>query len=204
MFDALRKDLTGENTVGLLIGAQLGVSPSELTMIVRAATVNPATGEATSTHQYQVTAIGMVEHKLTLGLFNGVGYADEHPLLYHHNAPGVKIFITSPVIDPDALLWAIDAAYGELFGRWRDLTADLNQRADPRAILQNGKGALGTFPAPFAPLVDRLLTEQAIGHQAIMTDPKIGGCVLLALDDSFVIARSFTVQSFDSSTSPAS
>ena len=204
MFDALRSDLEAQNAVGLLIAAQLGASPSELTLIVRSATINATTGEVIPVHQYLVNAVGVVEHKLILGLFNQVGYANDHPLLYHHNAPGVKIFITSPAPDADELLWAIDEAYGEVFGRWRELNADLNQRVDPRAILQNGKGALATVPAPFAPIIDKLLTEQGVGHQVIMTDPKIGGCVLLAFDDSLVIARSFNVQPFDSPLSDSS
>jgi len=194
MFDPIRQELEAENTIGLLIGAQLGASPSELNVIVRTATADRQTGAIHTINQYLITASGTVEHKLTLGLFDGMGYAEQHPLLQHHNATGIKVFITSAVADPDALLWAIDELYTETFGKLRDLNADLNQRADPREVLQNGMGVLATLPAPFAAQVDQLLIEQSIGHQMVPTDPKIGGCALLAFDDSYMIARSFAVQ----------
>src|SRR5579859_4007947 len=150
MFQPIADDLSDESAVGLLLAAQLGNTPTEMALVVRTTLLDRATGSLSPVRQYVIRIGGMVEHKLTLGPFDQVAFVDDHPLLYHHNAPGVRIFISSPAADPDAVLRDIAEAYSRLFNGLRDLRSDLNHRADPRMILQQGMGTLGEVPAPFA------------------------------------------------------
>ncbi len=194
MFKQLFEDLRAENALGLLLAAQLGASPSELLAILRTTTLNPASGELTPIGYYTIQMTSLIEHKITLGPFNHAALIDDHPLLYHHNVVGQKLFITSPAADPETVLDSIAQAHYEMFGRWRTLTDDLNKRIDPQTVLQNGIGLLGEFPRPFAEVVSGILTEHQIGHNRVDGDAKIGLLKLLAFDDSYFVARVFEVK----------
>jgi hypothetical protein len=194
VFTQLLDDLKSENALGLLLAAQLGSSPSELTAVLRTTTLDAASGELTPIGYYTIQMSGVIEHQLTLGPFNDAALIDDHPLLYHHNAPGVKLFIGSPAADADAVLGSIAGAYVQVFGRWRQLTDDLNKRIDADAVLQNGMGVLGEFPQPFVDTISAILTEHGISHNRVEGDPKIGRLKLLAIDDSYFIARVFEVK----------
>jgi len=150
MFEPIAQDLEAENAVGLLLAAQLGNTPSELILMVRTTILDAARGGLRPVGQYVIRLAGLVEHKISLGLFNHMAFVDSHPLLYHHNAPATRFYVTSPASDPDAVLSQLEAAHSEIFGHWRNLLDDLNHRAEPREILGQGMGTLGEMPAPLA------------------------------------------------------
>src|SRR5579863_9696913 len=138
MFEPIVHDLEADNAVGLLLAAQLGNTPSEMILMLRTAILDGAIGGLRPNGQYVIRLAGLVEHKITLGLFNHIAFVNDHPLLYHHNTPGRRIYVTSPAADPDAMLKQIETAHSEMFGQWRNWRDDLNHRAEPGEILAQG------------------------------------------------------------------
>lgn len=193
MFEPIAHDLEAENAVGLLLAAQLGNTPSELILMLRTTILDAALGGLRPVGQYVIRVMGLVEHKLSLGLFNHMAFVDSHPLLYHHNAPAMRIYVTSPAADPETVLDQIEAVHAEMFGRWRDLQDDLNHRVDPHELLRQGMGTLGEVPAPFADAITQVLTANGVTSAQVEGEPKVGHCLLLAFDNSYLIARNFSV-----------
>jgi hypothetical protein len=193
-FGAIVHDLQAENAVGLLLVAQLGSSPSEMLLVVRTVIHDPAVGGLRPLNQYVIKLVGLVEHKISLGLFNHLALVEDHPLLHHHNAPNVRIYLSSAAADPDTVLGEIEDTHFEMFGRWRELGDDLNHRIAPHELLKAGMGTLGEFPAPFADALCEVLKTHDISYTATPGEQKIGRCYLLAFDNSYLIARGFTVE----------
>ncbi len=202
MFAPIARELEAENAVGLLLAAQLGNTPSELILMLRTTILDAALGGLRPVGQHVIRLAGLVEHKITLGLFNHMAFVDDHPLLYHHNAPAIRIYVSSPASDPDAVLRQIEAAHSATFGRWRDLHDDLNHRAEARDILAQGVGTLGEMPAPFAETVAQVLKANGITSTQVEGEPKIGHCLLLAFDNSYLIARNFAVDNVTEADQP--
>ncbi len=194
MLDQLIQDLTEENALGLLLLAQLGQTPSELTVAARTVTLDQTTGQLHPIGSYVVRLGGLIEHTLTLGPFDHAATLEDHPLLYHHNAPGVQLFITGPAQDANGVVAQLAAAHQEMFGRYRQLGEDLNKRAEPNNVLSKGMGLLGTFPEPFAAAAGQVLTANGVTYSMLPGEGKIGGYKLLAFDNSFFIARMIEVQ----------
>ncbi|MHB8628138.1 MAG: hypothetical protein ACYDBJ_09845 [Aggregatilineales bacterium] len=194
MFEPIVRELETENAVGLLLAAQLGNTPSELILMLRTTILDAALGGLRPVGQYVIRLAGLVEHKIALGLFNHMAFVDSHPLLHHHNAPVMRIYVTSPATDPDGVLKQIDTTHSEMFGHWRDLRDDLNHRAEPRDLLAQGMGTLGEMPAPLAESIAQVLKANGVTCTLVEGEPKIGHCLLLAFDNSYLIARNFAVE----------
>ena len=193
-FGPIVRDLQTEGAVGLLLVAQLGNSPSEMILAVRTTILDQAVGGLRPLNQYLIKLAGLVEHKITLGLFNHLALVEDHPLLHHHNAASVRIYLGSPTVDPDAVLDQLEGAHFEMFGRWRDLGDDLNHRIAPAELLKAGMGTLGEFPTPFAAALGDVLKANDIAYWTAPGEPKIGRCYLLAFDNSYLVARGFSVE----------
>jgi len=193
MFEPIARDLEAENGVGLLLAAQLGNTPSELALMLRTTILDAALGGLRPVGQYVVRVMGLAEHKISLGLFNHLAFVDSHPLLFHHNTPAMRIYVTSPAADPADVLDQIQVAHSEMFGPWRNLRDDLNHRVDPLELLVQGMGTLGEVPAPFADAVTQVLNANGVTSSQVAGEPKIGHCLMLAFDNSYVIARNFSV-----------
>jgi hypothetical protein len=192
--EQIAAELKAENGLGLLLAAQLGTTPSDLTVALRTATLNQQTGEVSPVTFYTVTMGGVAEHKLTLGAFAHVAMLDDHPILYHHNQRPIRVFIASPATDPEGIFDQIAASYVQVFGQYRNLTDDLNQRTEPDEVLQTGMGLLGTFPEPFAIAIAGLLQDNSIQSTLVAGDPKIGGFKLIAFDNSYFVARQIALE----------
>lgn len=194
MFGQLVRELQADNALGLLLAAQLGNTPSELTLVVRTTYLDAASGGLRPIGYYTIQMTSLVEHKMSLGPFNHAAALDDHPLLYHHNAPGVRVFVTSPADDPQTVMDQLEEAHYQMFGQWRSLGDDLNKRTEPQEVLQTGLGVIGEMPKPFAEVVSKLLTDQHIQNNLVEGDPKIGRFQLMAFDNSYFVARVFQVE----------
>ncbi len=193
-FAQMMQEMQAESAVGLSLAAQLGSTPSELSLVLRTTLLDNSVGALRPVGYYLIKMISLTEHKMALGMFNHMAYVDDHPLLYHHNAPSYRIFVTNPAADPDAVLDQIEAAHTETFAQWRTLDQDLNKRSDPHAVLSSGMGLLMETPKPFADAVKRVLAANNIGVSLIEGEPKIGHFMLFALDNSYFVARSFSIE----------
>ncbi len=188
-------EMAEENAIGLALVAQLGSTPSEISLMFRTAILDQSVGALRPVGQYMIQIVSLVEHQLSLGLFNHFAYVDDHPLLYHHNAPSYRVFVTSVAADPDKVLAALERAYAEMFGRRRMIEEDFNERAEPQDILTAGMGLLMATPEPFAQRAIDVLKAHNVSATLLPDEPKIGHFALLAFDDSYCVGRMFTIES---------
>jgi hypothetical protein len=194
VFQQLTQEMQAEDAVGLLAAAQLGRSVNELSLIVQTTLFDRSVGGLRPQTQYVIQASGLVEHKLTLGLFNRIGFVADHPLLYHHNLPRVRVFVGSPLADPDRLIQAINDAHTQVYDGWRDLEMDLNRLASIDRVLQAGYGLLGDMPQPFAKTISEVLTQYGVQHTLMEDDAPPVPMKLLVLDESYLVGADFTAE----------
>jgi hypothetical protein len=194
VFEQLTREMQAEDAVGLLAAAQLGRSVNELSLVVQTTLFDRSIGGLRPQTQYVIQARGLAEHKLTLGLFNRIGFVADHPLLYHHNLPRVRVFVGSPNADPEPLIQAISDAHVQVYDGWRDLEMDLNKLAPLDRVLRAGYGLLGEMPQPFAKAVSAVLTQHGIQHTLMEDDAPPVPMKLLVLDESYLVGADFTAE----------
>ena len=142
--------LSADENVGVLLVTQMGGAPEELQLIIQTATYDESIQGLLERQAYIVRALGVKEHRVSLGVFNNLFIAPEHPILYHHNAARHAVKFEGKPDDANALVLDIQATYGAVFGPWRDLAEDLNREKPLFDLLQSGSGTLGTMPEPAA------------------------------------------------------
>lgn len=191
-FEQLTQEMQAEDAVGLLAAAQLGRSVNELSLVVQTTLFDRAVGGLRPQTQYVIQVSGLVEHKLSLGLFNQIGFVADHPLLYHHNLPRVRVFVGSQVADPEPLIEAINDAHSQVYDGWRDLEMDLNKLSPMDRVLRAGYGLLGEMPQPFAKAVSEVLTQHSVQHTLMEDDTPPAPMKLLVLDESYLVGADFT------------
>ncbi len=81
-----------------------------------------------------------------------------------------------------------------MFGHWRTLDQDLNKRTDLETVLSSGMGLLAETPKPFADEAVRILTANGVTSTLVPAEPKIGHFRMMAFDNSYFVARGFTVE----------
>jgi hypothetical protein len=197
MLDQIIQELQEPDALGLLLAAQLDTTPAEIFLVLRTTMRVPETAMLNPVSTYQIKLGSLIEHKLALGPFNHAAAMDDHPILYHHNHTGIRVFVTNAADDVDATYDALAAAYLELFGQYRQMVQDLNQRTEPDDILTSGMGMLGEFPEPFAVMAARILHDHGVKTTLVAGDPKIGGFKLLAFDNSYFVARTIDIQKME-------
>ncbi|MFZ4815619.1 MAG: hypothetical protein ACOYL5_13860 [Phototrophicaceae bacterium] len=201
--EQLVSDLTGEHKVGVLLVAQMGGAPEEIQIIVQTATYDESIQGLREGRAYVIRALGVKEHRITLGLFNNLFFAQEHPILHHHNLPRYAIQFDGQAKDINELVLDIQAAYSATFGPWRDLAEDVNRTMPLFTLFQQGEGMLGTMPDPAAQRMVKVLEhhglaarlEQALDGRTDKPDDRgrVNKLHLLGIDDSYLIAYSFSV-----------
>lgn len=198
--------LTADNNVGVLLVVQMGGAPEELQLIIQTATYDEAIKGLRERQAYIVRALGVKEHRVSLGVFNNLFIAAEHPILHHHNAARYKVTFAGQPADTNALVLDIQATYGAVFGPWRDLAEDLNREQPLYDLLGAGAGTLGVMPEPAARRMTTVFAhhkmtatlEQVEAERATPDDDDKASVFetdlkLLALDDSYFVAYSFAV-----------
>jgi hypothetical protein len=200
--DLLLSDLKAENGVGVLLAVQMGGTPNELQLMVQTGQIDREKQGIRPRRQFTVRAIGVEEHRLSLGLFGALFFADEHPILFHHNLPRAAIHFTGKPADVHELVLDIHQAWVSTFGPWRELIADINHHAPLTTLLQSGAGQLGVMPVPAAERMGRVLAHHGLQTRLEplerYTDSDEHGrsrlYKLLGIDDSYIIALDYTVE----------
>ncbi|HVO42755.1 MAG TPA: hypothetical protein VMT34_09035 [Aggregatilineales bacterium] len=195
IFDQLTAELRGDSAVGLLLAVQLGQSPRELRAIVRTNTIRP--GGAQPIHDYLITMRNMLEHQVTLGVFDSIALYDDHILLQHHNAASYRLFISGTAEYPDAALDALEDAYVDMFGGWRPSIFDSPDKLI--RVLTTGFGTLGEMPEPFARRASAILTEQRVPNNLVVARPALDPPLkLLMVDAAYFVAFRFEFECLSS------
>jgi hypothetical protein len=200
--DLLLSDLKDENGVGVLLAAQMGGTPNELQLMVQTGQFDPVKQGIKPRRQYTIRAIGVEEHRLSLGLFGALFFADEHPILFHHNSPRMAIHFTGKPVDVYELVLDIHQAWVSTFGPWRELIADVNHEAPLTTLLKSGGGQLGIMPVPAAERMGRVLAHHGLEtrlepierYEESDEHGRSRLYKLLGIDDSYLIALDYTVE----------
>jgi len=194
MFDQLFAEMQAEDSVGLLLAAQLHNTPGEMNIVVQSTLLDHSIGRLRPQNQYIIHLTNLAEHKLTLGLFDEIAFVESHPLLIHHNAPRFNVFIGNAAESPEAVLQEIEDAHEAILKSWRDMARDFNTMAAPDVILRTGYGFLGKMPEPLAQAVAQILTRHNVQHNLIADETPITPMKLLAIDQSYFVAAAFEIE----------
>ena len=210
--EQLLKETSGEHDVGVLLVAQMGGVPEEIQLIIQTATYDEDVGGLREKTAYVVRALGVKEHRASLGVFGSLFFGVEHPVLYHHNDATYDIHFEGTPDDPNELVLDIQAAYSYEFGPWRDLGEDINREQPLFDLLQSGGGTLGTMPEKAAQRMIKVLEHHGMSgtldmqREARSGEPDDHGRTerlkLLGIDDSYFIAYSFSVEEMGANGKP--
>jgi hypothetical protein len=199
--EQLLEELQGEKAYGIFLALQMGGVPQELQLIVQTATFDEQAQGLRPRSQFVVRALGVVEHRVSLGVFGNLFFADEHPVLFHYNLPRSVIQFEGQADDVNELVLDITQTYLSTFGPWRELVKDLNREQPLVDLLLSGQGVLGTMPQPGAERMVRVLQHHGMQghleenrlHEGEDEHGRSRNMKLLGIDDSYIIALDFSV-----------
>lgn len=198
--DALLADviqrLQDDEHLGILLAAQMGGTPEEIQLIVQVAAYDEPTDALRPESVFLLRCLGVREQRLSLGLFNVMASINEHPLLWNHSARYQQVYFRGEVVAADTLMLELNQLYGKHYGPFRSLADDINRALPLGRLLASGHGLLGEMPMPMAAHVKKLFERYDLEITLITTDqdaPPID-FQLLVMDDSFLIAQSFSIE----------
>lgn len=197
----LLEELQGEKNYGIFLAVQMGGVPQELQLIVQTAVFDEQAQGLRPRSQFVIRALGVVEHRVSLGVFGNLFIADEHPVLFHYNLPKAVIQFEGQPDDVNELVLDINQAYLSTFGPWRELAKDINRALPLVDLLKGGSGVLGTMPKPGAERMVRVLAhhgmkatlEESRAYEEQDEHGRSRNMRLLGIDDSYLIALDFSV-----------
>jgi hypothetical protein len=203
--DQLLSQLEGERHYGILLVAQMGGVPNEVQIIIETAEYDEAVRGLRPQGNYIIRALGVREHRITLGVFGSLKFLDDHPLLYHHNTPRVAVHFDGKPQNMDELVLDISQAYVSTFGPWRHLVEmedDLNRTKPLVDLLSSGFGLLGTMPKPLAERMARVLEHHKVNtslaedtsFETVDDHGRSTLMKLLLIDNSYIVALDFSVE----------
>ncbi|MDX2163610.1 MAG: hypothetical protein SF162_20005 [bacterium] len=205
----LLADLDGINRYGVLMLVQMGGVPEEIQLIFQTAAYDQAANGLRPLNNYIIRALGVREHKLSVGVFSRLAFLDEHPLLIHHNTPRVAVMFDGAPADVNEALLDLQSTYISTFLMWRHMvenTGDFNATMPlDRLLAKNddeGSKMLGVMPRPLADRVVKVLahhgltahTAQDPDWEAVDEHGRSHAAKLLLIDQSYVIALDFSVE----------
>jgi len=200
----LLSELEQDKDYGILLTVQVGGVPNELQLLLETAEYDEVMQGLRPRSNYIIRALGVREHRLTLGVFGKLTFTHDHPLLYHHNTPSVAVEFAGKPGNLNELVLDVSQAYASTFGTWRHLTeisADINRAAPLVDLLNSGGGLLGIMPQPLAERMAKVLTHHGMTAQLQVDDKfsetdehgRARGSELLLIDQTYVIALSYSV-----------
>lgn len=202
--DQLLAELSGEKDYGVLLVAQMGGVPNELQFMIQTAQYDDAAQGLRPRHTYVVRALGVREHRVSVGMFGQLRFLDDHPLLYHHNAPKAAVYFDGKPADLNELVLDLSQAHVMAYEGWRHLldTDDLNRSTPLVDLFKRGFGVVGVMPKPLADRVGKVLDHHGIKHTENIeadfeTTDEHGRsrlAKLLLIDQSYVVALDFSVE----------
>ena len=198
----LLSELGAEKDYGIFLAIQVGGAPNELQLFIETAQYDEQAQGLRPRNQYLIRALGVHEHRVSVGVFARLAFLDDHPLLYHHNTPKVEVYFEGKPQDVNELVLDISQAHASTFGPLRHLVADINRGKPLVDLLNSGGGMLGEMPKPLAERMAKVLAHHnlkatLIEDEAFAAQDEHGRSrlsKLLAIDDSYVVALDFSVE----------
>jgi hypothetical protein len=200
--EQLLAELANDTGYGVLLAAQMGGAPNELQLLIQTAEYDASVEGLRERRRYIVRALGVREHKVSLGLFGRLVFSDDHPLLYPHNTPSTGVFFRGDVPRVTDVVLDLSQAHASTFGPWRHLADDINHAAPLVDLLASGGGLIGEMPKPAAERMAKVLAHHGIEHKLVEDNTfetvdehgRSRLAHLLLIDEGYVIALDFTVE----------
>jgi hypothetical protein len=197
----LLAELAGDKAYGVFLMVQMDGIPETLQLVIATTELDEKAGGLRDKSRYVIRAIGVREHKVSVGMFGSLEFVDEHPLLHQYNATPVGLFFRGSPADPNGLLVDVFQAYAGTFGPWRQIPLYLNASKPLLSLLTSGGDLLGEMPKPLSDNLVKVLDRHGLEHKVIEgegpeTSDEHGRTQLmkaLILDDSYIVALDFTV-----------
>jgi len=198
----LLSELQTDQDYGIFLAVQVGGVPNELQLFIETAQYDEQAQGLRPRNQYIIRALGVREHRVSVGVFARLAFLDDHPLLYHHNTPKVEVYFEGKSQDVNELVLDISQAHASTFGPLRHLAADINRGKPLVDLLRSGGGMLGEMPKPLAERMAKVLAHHNLKYtliedEAFEAEDEHGRSRLsrlLAIDDSYVVALDFSVE----------
>jgi hypothetical protein len=199
----LLNDMGRADAVGVLLMVQMDGVPETLQLVVTTTVIDQSRGGLRETGHYVIRAIGVIEHRVSVGMFGTLAFVDgQHPLLYAHNATPAALFFRGKAPDANALLVDVLQAYASTFGEWRQVPEYFNRSKSLLALLTSPGDLLGEMPQPLAdalvPVLEAHGLETLVKHGetplAIDEHGRSQHRQALLIDDSYVVALEFSVE----------
>lgn len=200
--EQLLKELESEQAYGVFVMLQMDSVPETLQLVIATTEYDDKAGGLRDKSRYLIRAIGVQEHKVTVGIFGSLQFADDHPLLYQYNATPVGLFFRGQAADPNALLVDMLQAYATTFGLWRQIPQYLNNSKPLFNLLSSNGDLLGEMPKPLADELVKALEKHQLETKIIegnspLDSDEHGRTQLmktLIIDDSYFVALDFVVE----------
>ena len=189
-------EINRENGYGIFLMAQMDSVPETLQFVIATTEYDDQAKGLRDKSRYIVRAVGVQEHRVSMGIFGQVQILDSHPLLYQYNAPPVGLFFRGQPESPQELLLDLIQAYSGVMQEWRHIPTYLNMQQPLVELVRSGGGLLGEMPVPLADGLERVLqhhgleTHRVAGEQS-GEQPTMK---LMLLDDAYVVAMDFTIE----------
>lgn len=155
-------ELSREDVYGVLVLAQLDAVPETVQLVIATTQEDPATGGLRDLNRYLVRVLGVMEHRLSLGLFNTIRLVDDHPLTQRYNHPTVGLFFRGEVKNPESATIDVLQAYAQTLGMWHHPPMYLNPSQPLVSLLGSGGGLVGEMPKPLADALEPALQAHGV------------------------------------------
>ncbi len=199
----LLEDLSGEKAYGVFLMLQMDGVPETLQMVITTTELDEQRGGLRDKRSYVIRAIGVQEHRVSVGLFGSLRILEtDHPLLHQYNETPVGLFFRGQPDDSNALMVDFMQAYTSTFGPWRQIPTYLNVSRPLFDLMNSGGDLVGEMPKTLAekliPAFERhgLETKVIEGEARLESDEhgRSQHMKTLIIDDSYIVAMDFTVE----------
>jgi hypothetical protein len=189
--------LSEENHLGVLLAAQVGGTPHEVQIILQTTELDADHESLKPLGHYIIRAIGVQEHRLSVGLFGVMAFSEENALLHPYTETMMQVYFSGTPQNVDSLMIDLNQLYGQTYGQYdpfRRMAEEINRARPLATLLGGGNGLLGTMPEPFANQVAKMLARHDMKASLIPNEAEHPPFKyqLLAMDDSYFIAQTFS------------
>lgn len=191
--DQFLADLAGDDDYGILLLAQMDGVPDTVQCVVATTHHDATAGGLIDKHRYVIRAVGVQEHRLSVGMFKSARLLDDHPLLYEYNQPPAALFFRGQPDDAHALVVDLFQGYASTFGLWRQIPTYLNVTKPLTDLVQGGGDLVGQMPKPLAEQLAKAFALHGTETKITEDQPPQPPQKLLLLDESYIVATTFSI-----------
>lgn len=197
LFQQFLDEINAEHGYGVMLMTQMDAVPDTLQFVIATTEFDPEVDGLRDKNRYLLRAIGIQEHRISLGMFRSAKQADKenHPLLMQYNSQPVALFFRGTPRNVDALILNVFQTYSSVFWDWHHVPEFLNINKPLFDLFGDGGDLVGEMPRPLANALIPVLEAQGVETKVIEGErhkeqPEMK---LLLLDESYIIAMNFTV-----------